>query len=218
VFAGGILGGVPFEPGVFGVPDFDGVGLADAAFGEAVLEEAVGGGGVSNELASEEVALADAVFVAAELELELVAAALTTAGLAGVELAAGLESLVDLLSVVDLLLSGVATSGGTVTGAGVLLGASSGIDGAVAGAGVGAVAGSANGSSARKIASKETVRTSARPTAIAQRRARDARTVDASTGKKSIEVGPACSDALRNTSRLSSRSSVARVSGVVGGG
>jgi hypothetical protein len=69
-------------------------------------------------------------------------------------------------------------------------GASSGMRGALAGAEL--------GSSARRVPAAHVIRARASTTARAQRRARNARTVDASTEKKSIEVGPAFSDALRN--------------------
>jgi hypothetical protein len=128
------------------------------------------------------------------LELcELVAAALMAAGLAAAGVAGGLASLTDLLPVLGFVSAAGAVEG-DVTGGGVQLGASSGIEGAVAGAGT--------GSSARRDAPRETISTSARPPASAQRVARNARTVDESTGRKSIEFGPAISDALRNTSRL----------------
>jgi len=104
----------------------------------------------------------------------------------------GCNPLTVLSPVPDLDLSAGAV--GDVTGAGVQLGASSGIKGAVAGAGA--------GSSARREAA-EPNKARARPPASAHQRARDARTVDASTGKKSIEFGPAFPDALRDTSRLS---------------
>jgi hypothetical protein len=103
------------------------------------------------------------------------------------------SSLAALSPVPDLDLSAGAAGAGDVTGGGVQLGASSGIDGAVAGAGT--------GSSARREAG-EPNNARARPPASAQQRARDARTVDASTGKESIDFGPAFPDALRNTSRL----------------
>jgi succinate dehydrogenase/fumarate reductase flavoprotein subunit len=120
----------------------------------------------------------------------------------------GCNSLTVLSPVPDLDLSAGATAVGDVTGAGVQLGASSGIKGAVAGAGA--------GSSARREAA-EPNKARARPPASAHQRARDARTVDASTGKKSIEFGPAFPDALRDTSRLaSSRSSVTRGNGDLG--
>jgi hypothetical protein len=87
-----------------------------------------------------------------------------------------------------------AAGAGAAVGGGVQLGASSGIKGAAGGAGF--------GSSARRPPAREKTRATIKLPASAQRRARDARTVDASTGMKSIEVGPAVSDALRNTSRL----------------
>ena len=102
-------------------------------------------------------------------------------------------SLAALSPVPDLDLSAGAAGAGDVTGGGVQLGASSGIEGAVAGAGT--------GSPARREAG-EPNNARARPPASAQQRARDARTVDASTGKESIDFGPAFPDALRNTSRL----------------
>jgi hypothetical protein len=167
------LGGDPPGVGVFGAGGFD-----DAVFDPVVFDEVV----------------FDAVAFEDGLELgELVAAALMTAGLAAAGVAGGLEPLTDLSPVLGFV-SAVGAVGGEVTGGGVQLGASSGIEGAVAGAGT--------GSSARRDAPRETISTSARPPASALRVARNARTVDASTGRKSIEFGPAISDALRNTSRL----------------
>jgi hypothetical protein len=183
VFVEGGLTGVTLGAGLFGAAGV----LGDAGFEEAVFDEDEGA------------------------FCELVAEALMTAGFAGAGLAGGLESAAGLSPGVDLVLS-AASGEGDVTGGGVQLGASSGIDGAAMGAGAAAVlgagavvgtgAGSANGSSARSLPAKETRRTSARPPADAQPLARDVRAVDASTGKKSIEFGPAVSDALRNTSRL----------------
>jgi hypothetical protein len=191
VFVDGGLTGVTLGARLFGAAGV----LGDAGFEEAVFDEDEGA------------------------FCELVAEALMTAGFAGAGLAGGLESAADLSPGVDFV-SSAAAGEGDVTGGGVQLGASSGMDGAAMGAGAAAVldagavagkgagavvgtgAGSANGSSARSLAAKETRRTSARPPADAQPLARNVRAVDASTGKKSIEFGPAVSDALRNTSRL----------------
>lgn len=78
-------------------------------------------------------------------------------------------------------------------GSGGEAGASSGIDGAVGAAGC--------GSSARRIPAALDNRARANPPVSTQRRAREARTVVFSTRMKSITVGPAYSDALRNGSR-----------------
>jgi hypothetical protein len=185
VLGGGGGSGVTFGRGVFG-PD-----ALDAVFDD-VFED------------SEE-AVEDAGFSGGESRFELVAAALTTAGFAGAGLVDGLESLTGLSPGLDFPLFADTDAGRGTAGEGAT-GASSGIDGAVAGAATGVaggvgVAGSAKGSSARRIPPKQATRTSARP-ARAELLARDVRTVDASTGKKSIEFGPAISDALRNTSRL----------------
>jgi hypothetical protein len=88
---------------------------------------------------------------------------------------------------------------GGVAGFGVVLGSSSGSGGASAAAGEGAVDG---GSSAGRDAAVKPNRAKAMPLASANRRARDARAVDTSTGDKSIEFCPADLDALRNGSRL----------------
>lgn len=124
---------------------------------------------------------------------ELAASAFGAAGFVEAWFAGGCSAPTVLSPVPDLALSAGAAGAGDVTGGGVQLGASSGIDGAVAGAGT--------GSSARREA-EEPNNARARPPASAQQRARDARTVDASTGKESIDFGPAFPDALRNTSRL----------------
>jgi hypothetical protein len=183
---GGGGSGVTFWRGVVGP-----VAL-DAAFDELVLDD------------SEE-AVEDAGFSGDWSEFELVAVALATTGFAGAGFVDGLESLTDLSPGLDFPLFADTDAGRGRTGEGAT-GASSGIEGAVAGTATGAVggvvAGSAKGSSARRIPPKQATRTSARPPARAERLARDVRTVDASTGKKSIEFGPAISDALRNTSRL----------------
>ena len=102
----------------------------------------------------------------------------------------GSNSLTVLSLVADFDLSDGAWVGAAVTGGGVQLGASSGIKGAVAGAGP--------ESSARRIPPNGAKRASNRLPARAQRRARDDRTVDGSTGKKSIEVGPAFSRRAAN--------------------
>jgi hypothetical protein len=139
---------------------------------------------------------------AVEVEFgELVAAELEAAGLAGAGFGGDGNSLTDLSPVPALALSAGAAAGGDVSGGGVHAGASSGINGAVEGVGP--------DPSAQRFPAAETTSARVSPPANAQRRARDARTVDISTGKKSIEFGPAFSDALRNTSRLGkSRSGV----------
>jgi len=181
VLVGGEGSGVPLGGGVLGAV------APDAVFEAAVLE------------GSEE-----AGFSGDGSEFALVAAALTTAGFAGAGLVDGLELLTGLSAGLDFPLFADTDAGRGTTGEGAT-GASSGIEGAVAGTATGAVggavAGSAKGSSARRIPPKQATMTSARPPARAERLARDVRTVDASTGKKSIEFGPAISDALRNTSR-----------------
>ncbi len=166
---GGGFGGVTLGVGVFG----------DGAFGAGVFEEDP----VEDGLEFGELVAA-----------ELAAGGFAAFGFAAAGLAGGDVWLTDLLPTPDLSLSAGAAADGDATGGGVQLGASSGIDGAVAGAGA--------GSSARRIPAAEAMRASATPPASVQRRARDARTVDVSTGKNSIEFGPAYSDALRNTSRL----------------
>jgi hypothetical protein len=188
--------GVLFGPGVLDAV-FDEDWFADG-LDEPVFED-------SDE------AVEDAGFSGDGSEFELLAAALTTAGFAGAGLVDGLESLTDLSPELDFPLFADTDAGRGRTGEGAT-GGSSGIEGAVAGAATGAmggagevtgaVGGSAKGSSARRIPPKQATRTSARPPARADRLAWDVRTVDASTGKKSIEFGPAISDALRNTSRL----------------
>jgi hypothetical protein len=101
----------------------------------------------------------------------------------------GCNSLTVLSTVPDLGLSASAGAAAGVRGGAVQLGASSGIKGAVAGAAAGTAWSAQN-------ATVEPNNAKARPPASAQQPARDARTVDASTGKESIEFGPAFSDAL----------------------
>lgn len=200
--------GVTFGAGGFG-PDALDAGFDEDGFGDAVFDEDGFANGFDEPvLEDSEEAVEDAGFTGGGSEFELVAVALTTAGFAGAGLVDGLESLTGLSPGLDFPLLADTDVGRGTTGEGATA-ASSGIGGAVAGAATGgageatgAVAGSAKGSSARRIPPKVATRTSARPPARAERFARDVRTVDASTGKKSIEFGPATSDALRNTSRL----------------
>jgi hypothetical protein len=128
------------------------------------------------------------------VELALVASAAVEVAEAGTT--AGVfdgDDFVDLPSPLDLASPDFAEEPGAVTDGGVEVGGSSGIAGAVGVAG--------RGSSARRLPAAPTRKARASPPVSAQRRARDARTVDLSTRKKSITVGPANSDALRNTSR-----------------
>jgi hypothetical protein len=116
--------------------------------------------------------------------------------------AGGCNSLTVLSLVPDLDLSAGGAAAGDVAGGGVQLGASSGIEGAVADAGTGS-------SARRKPGEPNNAR--ARPPASAHQRARDARTVDASTGKKSIDFGPAFQTRCETRrGSASSRSSVRR--------
>jgi hypothetical protein len=186
-FGAGGLGGVIVGVELLGVVGLGVELLGAGPFDPGVLEEggvddeALAAGAIEDELELAEFVPVELPFVAsAAVE---VAEAGTTAGILGG------DEFVDLPPPFDFASPDFADEPGAVTGGG----ASSGIDGAAGVAG--------RGSSARRVAAAPARRARASPPVSAQRRARDTRTVDLSTRKKSITVGPAYSDALRNTSR-----------------
>ncbi len=194
-FGAGGLGGVIVGVELLGVVELGVEFFGADPFDPGMLEEA----GVDDEALAagaldDEPELAEFVPVELELvELPLVASAAvevaeagTTAGILGGDEFVGLPPPFDFAS------PDFAEEPGAVTGGGVQAGASSGIDGAAGVAGRGS---SGAESQLHPPGGRGPVRRSA------QRRARDTRTVDLSTRKKSITVGPAYSDALRNTSR-----------------
>jgi hypothetical protein len=195
-FGAGGLGGVIVGVELLGV-----VGLGVELFGAgAFVPGVLGEGGVDDEpvaagVLDEELELVE--FVPFELELvELALVASAAVEVADAGTTAGVfdgDEFVDLPPPFDFASPDFAEEPGAVTGGGVQAGASSGIAGAVGVAG--------RGSSARRVPAAPARRARASPPVSAQRRARDTRTVDWSTRKKSITVGPAYSDALRNTSR-----------------